>query len=64
MSRLPQRGRVAVPSVAAGVLLALSLPPWGWWPLGLAGAALLYWRLGGLSLRTRLWSGWLAGLGC
>ena len=64
MSRLPQRGRVAVPSVAAGVLLALSLPPWGWWPLGLVGAALLYWRLGGLSLRARLWSGWLAGLGC
>ena len=38
--------------------------PWGWWPLGLLGAALLYWRLAGLSLRTRLWSGWLAGLGC
>ena len=32
------RGRVVLPSLAAGVLLALSLPPWGWWPLGLAGA--------------------------
>ena len=62
--RLPRRGRVAAPSVAAGVLLALSLPPWGWWPLGLVGAALLYWRLAGLPLRTRIWSGWLAGLGC
>jgi apolipoprotein N-acyltransferase len=60
----PRRGGVAAPSVVAGVLLALSLPPWGWWPLGLAGAALLYWRLAGLSLRTRIWSGWLAGLGC
>jgi apolipoprotein N-acyltransferase len=60
----PKRGRVAVPSVAAGVLLALSLPPWGWWPLGLAGAGVLYWRLAGLGLRTRVWSGWLAGLGC
>ena len=60
----PRRGRVAVPSVAAGVLLALSLPPWGWWPLGLAGAGVLYWRLAGLALRTRVWSGWLAGLGC
>jgi apolipoprotein N-acyltransferase len=64
VNRLPRRGRVAAPSVAAGVLLALSLPPWGWWPLGPVGAALLYWRLGGLALRTRLWSGWLAGLGC
>ena len=48
---LPRRGGIAVPSVAAGLLLALSLPPWGWWPLGLIGAALFYWRLGGLALR-------------
>jgi apolipoprotein N-acyltransferase len=55
---------VAGPSLAAGVLLALSLPPWGWWPLGIAGAGLFYWRLAGLPLRTRLWAGWLSGLGC
>ncbi len=59
-----RRGRVAGPSLAAGVLLALSLPPWGWWPLGVIGAGLFYWRLGGLPVRARLWSGWLAGLGC
>ena len=64
MTHLPDRGRVAAPSVAAGVLLALSLPPFGWWPLGPLGAALLYWRLGGLTMRARVWSGWLAGLGC
>jgi apolipoprotein N-acyltransferase len=63
--RLPaRRGRTALPSLASGVLLALSLPPWDWWPLGLAGAALLYWRLAGQRARTRLWAGWLAGLGC
>jgi apolipoprotein N-acyltransferase len=59
-----RRGRVAVSAVVAGVLLAVSLPPWGWWPLGLVGAALLYWRLGGLGWRARLLAGWLAGLGC
>jgi apolipoprotein N-acyltransferase len=58
------RGRLAGPGLASGVLLALSLPPWGWWPLGFAGAALLYWRLAGLRLRERLWVGWVAGLGC
>ena len=61
---MSRRGRVAVPSVAAGVMLALSLPPWGWWPLGPVGAAVLYWRLGGLGLRARLLAGWLAGVGC
>jgi apolipoprotein N-acyltransferase len=55
---------VAGPSLGAGILLALSLPPWGWWPLGFLGAGLFYWRLGGLTLRARLWSGWVAGLGC
>ena len=59
-----RRGRIALPSLGAGVLLAFSLPPWGWWPLGVAGAALFYWRLAGLRARTRLWAGWLAGLGC
>ncbi|HEX3796490.1 MAG TPA: apolipoprotein N-acyltransferase [Acidimicrobiales bacterium] len=62
--RRPERGRIAVPSLIAGGLMALSLPPWGWWPLALLGAALLYWRLAGLRLRNRLWAGWLAGLGC
>ena len=59
-----RRGRILLPSLGAGILLALSLPPWGWWPLGLTGAALLYWRLSGLAWHTRLWSGWWAGLGC
>ena len=64
MTGASRRGRVAVPSIGAGALLALSLPPWGWWPLAPLGAALLYWRLAGLAGRTRAWAGWLAGLGC
>jgi len=63
VSQPPRRGRVAAPSLGAGILLALSLPPWGWWPLGLVGAAVLYWRLGALPVRTRAWSGWLTGIG-
>jgi apolipoprotein N-acyltransferase len=61
---VPARGRIALPSLGAGALLAFSLPPWGWWPLGLVGAALFYWRLRDLALRARIWSGWLTGLGC
>lgn len=59
-----RRGRVALPALGAGLLLAFSLPPWGWWPLAFCGAALLYWRLGGMPLRARVLAGWLAGLGC
>ncbi len=60
----PRLGGVALPSVAAGAGLALSLPPWGFWILAFPAAGLLWWRLAGLRPRTRLWAGWLAGLGC
>jgi apolipoprotein N-acyltransferase len=60
----PRRGRVALPAVAAGGGLALSLPPFGFWILAFPAAGLLWWRLGGLRARTRFWAGWLAGLGC
>ena len=61
---VPRRGMVALPSLVAGVGLALSLPPWGLWILAFPAAGLLWWRLGGLRPRTRLWAGYLAGLGC
>jgi apolipoprotein N-acyltransferase len=64
MATTPRRGGVLVPSVLAGVGLALSLPPWGFWILAFPATGLLWWRLGGLQPRTRLWAGWLAGLGC
>jgi apolipoprotein N-acyltransferase len=59
----PRQGMVALPALLAGIGLALSLPPWGWWILAFPSAGLLWWRLGGLRPRTRLWAGWLAGLG-
>ncbi len=43
--------------------MALSLPPWGFWIVAFPAAGLLFWRLSGLRPRTRLWAGWLAGLG-
>lgn len=60
----PRRGAVALPCLAAGVGLALSLPPWGFWVLAFPAAGLFFWRLGGLRLRTRWWAGLLVGLGC
>ena len=56
--------RRAFPSLGAGVLLALSLPPWGWWPLAwpVRGCSTGGWP--GCAPGPALWSGWLAGLGC
>ena len=38
-ARLLTLGRPWLRAVAAGLLLAASLPPWGFWPLGLVGMA-------------------------
>jgi apolipoprotein N-acyltransferase len=53
-----------VAAVLAGVGLALSLPPFGFWPLAFLGAGLLYLLLDGRTASRRLALGWLAGLGC
>src|SRR6266404_3977341 len=54
---------VAVRGLVAGVLLTASLPPFGWWILGLAGAALLADTLVRLDgMRMRLLAGAAAGL--
>jgi apolipoprotein N-acyltransferase len=56
-----RQGRLAA-CLAAGVATALSLPPWGWWPLAVAGLAVLTWATDGVeSWRARLGSG--AGFG-
>lgn len=51
-------GRILLPSLLAGVLVAGSLPPWGFWPLAFAGIALLAARLHGVDrARTRALAG-------
>lgn len=57
-------GRIDLVAVVAGLGLAFSLPPWGWWVLAPPAAGLLFIRLEGASPRRRMWTGWLAGLGC
>lgn len=49
--------------VAAGALMALSLPPFGFWVLAFPAAAVLWWRLGQHGIAGRLGAGWLFGLG-
>jgi len=53
-------------AAGGGLLLAASLPPWpvssGAWPLGLAGAALLFAALEGRGVRGRVVCGAVAGL--
>jgi apolipoprotein N-acyltransferase len=61
---LSRLARVVAPSLLGGLLLAFSLPPWGWWPLAFVGAAIVFWRLAGLPWHLRLLAGWAAGLGC
>ena len=45
-------------AVAAGLLVAASMPPWGWWPLGWAGLALWVDLLGEARAPAR--AGWSA----
>jgi len=50
-------------AVAAGVVLALSIPPFGFWPLAFVGTAALYALVLGQRARTRFWLGWTCGVG-
>jgi apolipoprotein N-acyltransferase len=49
--------------LGAGVLVAAALPPFGWWPLAIVGAALLAGAIAGLPWRGRLQVGVATGLG-
>ncbi len=49
--------------LGGGVLVALSLPPFGLWPLAFFGVALLAWALRDSSIGGRAAAGFLAGVG-
>lgn len=62
-SRLFRLRAAAGLAVVAGLVAALSLPSWGWWPLGIAGVAGLPALLGGRSARGRALVGGAFGSG-
>ncbi|MDW3219882.1 MAG: apolipoprotein N-acyltransferase [Acidimicrobiales bacterium] len=49
-------------AVAAGLLIAAGLPPWGWWPLTLIGIALWFRLLEDVSRRRRVRRSLVVGL--
>jgi apolipoprotein N-acyltransferase len=50
-------------ALGAGALVAVSLPPWGWWPLAVVGIAVLDRLLANRPWRSRFARGWLFGFG-
>jgi len=53
----------ALAALGAGCLVALSLPPFGLWPLALVGVAVLAWLCRGSSVGGRAATGFIAGIG-
>lgn len=60
---VPSRGRRPLAALAGGVLCALSLPPWGFWPLAFVGVFALDRALAGAPAGSRFRRGFLAGMG-
>lgn len=56
-----QIGRLILLGAVAGFLIAFALPPWGWWPLAIAGFALFDHLAGGTDRVGRFAYGWAAG---
>ena len=50
-------------ALAAGLLVALSVPPWGFWPLAFPGVAVLAVALDGQAARRRMALGYVFGAG-
>ena len=58
----PRLTRAAV-CFGAGALVALSVPPWGWWPLAFIGLGALTWATEGIAWGARWWAGVAFGIG-
>ena len=64
LPRPPRPCRPALFAVLGGLLVAASLPPWGFWPLAIVGVALFETSVQAADTgRERLTRGWLFGLG-
>ncbi|MEZ5381963.1 MAG: apolipoprotein N-acyltransferase [Microthrixaceae bacterium] len=50
-------------SVTSGLAVCAGLPPWGWWPLSVAGLALWLALLAGAAPRQRFWRSFGVGVG-
>lgn len=61
---MPHRLRVVASCSAAGALLCLSLPPFGFWPLAFVGLALLDRIVADQPRGARFARGWLVALAC
>src|SRR5436190_2242722 len=57
------RLRLVLTGLAAGLLVAFSLPPWGFWPLGILGFAVLAHALTDQSAKRRALTGAAFGTG-
>ncbi len=60
--RSASRPGVVARCALAGICLAASVPPWGWWPLAFVGVALLDRLLAVDSARRRFWRMWAVGV--
>jgi apolipoprotein N-acyltransferase len=56
---IPPRVRSPLLAVVAGLCIAASVPPWGWWPLAFVGVALWDRLLAGAAPRARFARSWL-----
>ena len=56
-------GWTAAGSLVAGVLVALSMPPWGWWPLALVGLVAFERLIADQPIGARAWRGFGFGAG-